>query len=68
MSNLTPMGLTRDSKMLWVGVAAAIFAYLGADGRPPTEWTYGDWIKAGIAATGWVLGKLQTSPLAGKED
>lgn len=68
MKNLSPMGLTRDSRIWWLGVAAAVFAYLGADGRPPTEWSYPDWIKAGIAATGWLIGKLQTSPLAGKEN
>lgn len=67
MANLSPMGLTRDSKMLWLGAAAAVLAYLAADGRPPSAWTYPDWLKAGIAATAWAIGKLQTSPLAGKE-
>lgn len=67
MSNLSPMGLTRDSLLLWCGAVMAVFAYLAADGRPPTAWSYADWLKAGAALSAWAVGKLQTSPLAGKD-
>lgn len=66
MKNMAlPFGITRDSWIWWLTLAGAALAYLGADGRPPTAWGYSDWLKAGIAATGWLIGKLQTSPLIG---
>lgn len=68
MSNLSPMGLTRDSHLWWLTLVAAVLSYLAADGRPPTDWTYTDWLKAGVAVSGWAIGKMQTSPLAGKDD
>lgn len=59
------MKLTRDSALLWVGVIAALFAYLSVN-KIPTEWSYPEWIQFGIAITGWAIGKLQSSPLSGE--
>lgn len=66
MANLSPMGLTRDHWIWWLTLVAAFLGYLAADGRPPTEWAYQDWIKAGVAGSMWLIGKLQTSPLVGE--
>lgn len=64
MSNLSPLGLTRDSLTLYVLALVAVAGYLST--MPvPTEWTYGQWLQAISAAGMYVVGKLQTSPLVG---
>ncbi len=60
------MKLTRDSILLWVGIVGLLLGYLSVN-QPPTEWTYQDWIQFGIAITGWIIGKLQSSPLPGNK-
>jgi membrane protein implicated in regulation of membrane protease activity len=60
--------ITRDSYVLWVGLAAAILGYLVTAGAPPTEWSYMQWLQAGSVLLAWVSGKLATSPLAGEND
>lgn len=40
------MGLTRDSMVLWLGVALGIVTWLASKGEPPTVWTYTDWLEA----------------------
>jgi hypothetical protein len=61
------MTLTRESAALWLAAIGALFAYLLADGRPPTEWSYADWLKFGSALVAWGVGKLQHSPLKGEK-
>lgn len=62
------MNLHRNSVALSLAAAGAVFTYLLADGRPPTEWAYADWLKAGAFIVAWGSGKLQSSPLPGKPD
>jgi hypothetical protein len=62
------MKITRDSAVLGIGGVSALVAYLLADGRPPNEWAYQDWLKLGAAGFAWAMGKLQTSPLKGEHD
>jgi hypothetical protein len=57
--------LTRDSKVLWLAFAVAIFTYL-ATKPSPVLWTYADWIQAGSFVAVWAAGKLGNSPLEGK--
>lgn len=59
--------MTRDSLTLWVLAGGALVGYLAADGRVPTEWAYADWLKFAAAVFAWGMGKLQSSPLRGKE-
>jgi hypothetical protein len=58
----------RSSLSLWLGAGAALITYLIADGRPPVEWAYQDWLKFAAALFAWGMGKLQSSPLKGKDD
>jgi hypothetical protein len=59
--------ITRDSMTLWLGLLIAVFGYLGA-AKPPTEWSYAEWIQAAAFILAWVSGKLATSPLKGDKD
>ena len=57
--------LTRDSKVLWLAFAVAVFTYLGT--KPAVwDWMYSDWIQAGAFVAVWAAGKLGNSPLEGK--
>jgi hypothetical protein len=60
--------MTRDNFAWTLGIIAALFAYLIADGRSPVTWAYLDWIKFGAAAIATISGKLATSPLPHSED
>ncbi len=62
------MTLTRNGLTLWIASIAALVGYLVADGRPPTIWHYGDWLKFLAAACAWGIGKLQSSPLPSKDE
>ena len=57
--------LTRDSVVWWIGLAVAIVGQLIVVGKPPTEWTYLEWLQIISFALAWVVGKLASSPLAG---
>lgn len=59
--------MTRDSWVLWLGIAGAIVAYLVAS-EPPTQWAYADWMKFVALLIGIISGKLATSPLSGEND
>lgn len=61
------MKLTRDSVVLSLAALGAALAYLIADGRPPTEWNYSDWLKAAMAGVMWLSGKASSSWLKGAE-
>ena len=61
------MNFSRDSVLWWLGIAAAILAYLSQSANP-VEWVYADWIKASAMLVGIISAKLATSPLAGEHD
>src|SRR5688572_23864178 len=54
---------TRDSLVWLFTLTASLVGYLLADGRPPTEWAYNDWLKAVAAIAAIISAKLQGSPL-----
>lgn len=56
---------TRDSMVWWLGLIAAAIGYLITAEKPPTEWTYMQWLQAASFVLAWMVGKLATSPLAG---
>lgn len=60
--------MTRDSIVWWLGIVGAIVLFLIADGRPPTDWSYIDWLKFIAGAIGTISGKLASSPLKHSED
>jgi hypothetical protein len=66
MSNLSPLGLTRDSRALYLLALAALVGFL-ATMPPPTQWTYSQWMQAAAGALAWAIGKMQTSPLKGDQ-
>lgn len=51
----------------WLALAGAVVTYLLAS-PPPTDWSYQDWLKAAAFGIAWGVGKLQSSPLPGKEE
>lgn len=61
------MTLTRESSLLWLGIAGSIFTYL-INAPIPTEWTYPEFLKFGAFLVGISIAKLQHSPLPGKDD
>ena len=60
-------GLNRDSLLLWLGLGVAIVGYLGSAAKPPTEWSYAEYLQAASFVLAWAMGKLATSPLRGKD-
>lgn len=56
--------LTRDSYVLWLGLAVAVVGYLSTM-PAPTEWAYAEWVQAAAFVLAWVSGKLAHSPLKG---
>jgi len=61
------MRLTRDSLSLWLASVIAVLGYLAAS-KPPTEWSYAEWIQAMTFVMVWISGKLAASPLRGEFD
>lgn len=59
------MRLTRDSAVLWLGLAVAVVGYLSTAANPPTHWSYTEWLQAASFLLAWISGKLATSPLKG---
>ena len=57
----------RSSALFWLLLAAAVLYYV-KDHGDPRLWTFDQWNDAGIAAVVWAIGKLQSSPLKGKDD
>ena len=57
--------MTRDSKVLWLGVGLAVVGYLQTVSDPPTAWSYTEWLNCAAFVLVWVSGKLATSPLKG---
>lgn len=58
--------VTRDSYVLWIGLAVAMVGYLTTAKVPPTQWDYMQWLQAASVLLAWLSGKLATSPLPGK--
>jgi len=58
---------SRDSSVLWLGVAIGVLGYLGQQ-SPIPEWTYPDVIAAASFVLALAMTKLQSSPLKGKKD
>jgi hypothetical protein len=56
--------VTRDSYVWWLTLVAAIVGYLITAEKPPTEWSYLQWLQAASFVLAWLAGKLSTSPLA----
>jgi len=54
--------LTRDGALIWLLALAALAAYLTSVGKPPTDWSYQDWLAFISACAMWGTGKLQSSP------
>lgn len=59
--------MTRDSWLLWLGIAGAVIGYLAVS-EAPWLWDWADWMKFAALVVGIVSGKLATSPLAGEND
>ncbi len=59
--------VSRDSWVLWLGIAGSIVAYLVAS-ENPMLWHYDDWMKFAALLIGVISGKLATSPLPGAND
>lgn len=61
------MNVTRDSMIWWLGIIAAVLAYLSAS-ESPAVWAYTDWVQAAAFVVATISGKLATSPLRGEHD
>jgi len=57
--------LTRDSVVWTLGFFAAVIGYLLTAQKPPTAWSYMEWLQALSFVVAWVMGRLANSPLAG---
>lgn len=57
------MILTRDSALLYLGLAGTIIAYMLASPTEVDQWRLRDWLQCGLLIVSWLTGKLQTSPL-----
>lgn len=60
--------VNRDSFLLFLGFCVALVGYLTADAKTPLEWSYMDWLQFASFVLAWLMGKLATSPLPGKDD
>lgn len=58
---------TRDSAVLWLGLGLALLTYIVAAPKDISEWTTREWAQFGVVGFSWLIGKLQTSPLAHSE-
>ena len=57
-------GWSRDSALFYLGLAAVIVSYFAAAENTPNLWTFKEWMQFALVPIGWLVGKLQTSPLA----
>lgn len=60
-------GWTRDSALFYLGLAGVIVGYFAAADQPPNLWTFKEWMQFALVPIGWLIGKLQSSPLAHSE-
>lgn len=61
------MKFTRDSMVLYLGLALAMLAYVVAAPHEIDDWTKREWAQFGVVGLTWLIGKLQTSPLPHSE-
>jgi hypothetical protein len=61
------MMIHRSSALFWMLLAAAVLYYVKEHGDPRL-WTFDQWNDAALAAVVWGIGKLQSSPLKGKDE
>ena len=61
------MTVYRDSIIWALAIGGAVVTYLIGAGKPPTEWSYGDWLQSFAFLIATVSGYLKTSPLAHSE-
>jgi hypothetical protein len=57
--------LTRDSWIWLVGLLAAVVGYLMTAQKPPTAWSYMEYLQAASFILAYIVGRLSSSPLAG---
>ena len=54
---------TRDSQVWLFTLGAAVIGYLVAAEKPPTDWSYREWLQAAAFLFAALSAKLQGSPL-----
>lgn len=59
--------ITRDSWIWLIGLAAACVGYLITAQKPPTQWSYMEYLQAASFVLAYIVGRLSSSPLAGDE-
>lgn len=59
--------MNRDSALWYLAALGAVVGYLITAQKPPTEWSYMEWLNAASFVLAWAIGKLQTSPLPGEK-
>jgi hypothetical protein len=57
--------ITRDSWIWLLGFLAATVGYLITAHKPPTEWSYMEWLQAASFVLAYLVGRMSASPLAG---
>ena len=61
------MRVNRESAVIWIGLVLVGLGFIKT--QPPlAEWGQNEWIDLVILLATWGLGKLQSSPLPGKND
>ena len=60
--------LTRDSFVLYLGLAGTIITYVLASEKDISAWATRDYLQAALLVVSWLTGKLQTSPLPHSEE
>lgn len=58
---------TRDSAVLYLGLALALLTYVVASPTDVRAWGIREWAQFAIVGVTWLIGKLQTSPLPHSE-
>lgn len=56
-------GFTRDSVILYLGLAGTVITYMLASPTDVSQWKVREWLQCGLLVVSWLTGKLQTSPL-----
>lgn len=59
---------TRDSAVLYLGLAGAVLAYVVASPTDISEWKTREYVQLALLGVTWLTGKLQTSPLPHSEE
>lgn len=60
--------ITRDSWIWIIGFLAAEAGYLITAQKPPTDWSYMEWLQALSFVLAYIIGRMSNSPLAGEND